>query len=193
MIVRLRHAGNSRASTLVTRWRRAMLTVAGAAGLLLVATATAQQTKDGDDAPGQKFKDWTLRCEDFKRSDGEAFKQCHIFQDWKHKDKKLRILHVAVAYPPNSPERAVAVLTMPLGIFLPAGVKIKVDEGELRSLVVERCEPVGCKAGFPVTPDQLLEFKKGLKAFVTFHDMRRKPVTVPVSLRGFTKALAALK
>ncbi|MEM7504921.1 MAG: invasion associated locus B family protein, partial [Pseudomonadota bacterium] len=44
-----------------------------------------------------------------------------------------------------------------------------------------------------VTRDQLAEFKKGLQAFVTFHDMRRKPVTVPVSLRGFTKALAALK
>jgi invasion protein IalB len=157
----------------------------------LVLTAHSALALGAED--GKKFKDWTIRCEQYKRPKGKDFEQCHIFQDWKHKEQKLRILHMAVAYPPNSPGRAVAVLTMPLGIYLPGGVKIKIDEGELRDLVVERCEPVGCKAGFPVDPGVLAELKKGVKAYVTFQDMRRKPVTVPVSLRGFTAGLGALK
>lgn len=160
---------------------------------LFVAFSVALSTPVYAVEDGTKYKDWTVRCEQYKRKQGDDFEQCHIFQDWKHKEQKLRILHIAVAYPPKNGGRAVAVLTMPLGIFLPAGVKFKIDEGELRNLQIERCEPVGCKAGFPVDAGVLKDLKKGLKAFVTFQDMRRKPVTVPVSLRGFTAGLNSLK
>ncbi len=144
-------------------------------------------------ANGKKFKDWQVRCETYKDKAQKSFDQCHIFQAWHHKSQKVLILHMAVAYPPANPSRAVAVMTMPLGIYLPAGVKIRVDDGVSRDLVFERCEPVGCKAGFPVEDDVLNEFKKGLNAYVTFSDMRRKPLTIKVSLRGFSAAIRALK
>lgn len=144
-------------------------------------------------ANGKKFKDWQVRCETYEDKEKKRFDQCHIFQAWHHKTQKVLILHLAIAYPPANPTRAVAVMTMPLGIYLPAGAKVRVDEGISRDLTFERCEAVGCKAGFPVQGAILKEFTEGLNAYVTFSDMRRKALTIKASLRGFSAALKALK
>ncbi len=174
--------------------------------MLALACASALQPALAQTKNGAKHKDWTLRCEQFKKEDGKAFEQCHMFQDWRHKERKLRILHMAVAYPPQQPDQAVAVLTMPLGIYLPLGIKIQIDKGETINVPIERCETWegadtegkkkidgGCKAGIQLKEELLNSLKRGNKAFITFHDKRRTPVTVPVSLSGFTAGLRALK
>ena len=173
---------------LCVRWLRITL------GVLLTATSLGWHGgASAAAANGKKFKDWQVRCETYKDKEKQNFDQCHIFQAWHHKSQKVLILHMAIAYPPANPTRPVAVMTMPLGIYLPAGVKIRVDDGVSRDLAFERCEPVGCKAGFPVESEVLREFRKGLNAYVTFSDMRRKPLTIKVSLRGFSAAMKALK
>lgn len=167
---------------------RLSLTRLALAACLLVPLSGAAAPKDGE-----KFKDWTVRCEQFKDQKQKSFTQCHIFQDLKHRTRGIRLLHMAVAYPPQRSQQAVGILTMPLGVYLPAGVKLQIDKRAPVAVVFERCEPVGCKAGFPLEERMLRALKKGAKANITFHDMRRKPVTIPVSLRGFTAALRSLK
>ena len=164
-------------------------------GLLTVSCVLAMTSKPLHAAPkdGEKFRDWTVKCEQFKDRNDRKFTQCHIFQDLKHKDRGIRLLHMAVAYPPNSPKQPVGILTMPLGVYLPAGVTMQVDKRDPVKLVFERCEPVGCKAGFPIEDSMLNAFRKGAQARITFHDMRRQSVTIPVSLRGFTAAFNSLK
>lgn len=165
----------------------------GIASLIVAASLSWSTPATAAAANGKKFKDWQVRCETYKDKEKKNFDQCHIFQAWHHKTQKVLILHMAIAYPPANPARAVAVMTMPLGIYLPAGAKIRVDEGVSRNLAFERCEPVGCKAGFSVEGAILKEFKKGLDAYITFSDMRRKALTIKVSLRGFSAAMKALK
>lgn len=143
---------------------------------------------------GKRFKDWTLRCEVVPVDDaGQTAQQCHMFQDWQHEERQLRILHIAIAYPRQQPDQAVAVLTTPLGVYLPAGIQMQIDDGKPQKFVIERCEPVGCKTGFPLDETLLNALRRGAKANVSFADMRRQPLTVPVSLNGFTAALRALQ
>jgi len=138
---------------------------------------------------GQKFKDWVAHCE--KTGEGKPV-QCFICQDLVLKKKKQRVLLIRIAIPPTRDD-PIAVLTLPLGISLPPGVSVRVDDGKPVRVRVERCVASGCIAGFPLNKELLAAFKAGSKAFVTIHDSRRKPATLPVSLSGFTAALTSLR
>ena len=139
---------------------------------------------------GEAYQDWVTRCEPI--GEDESAKQCFIVQNLVLKEKNQRVMLIAVAYPPEQPD-PVAVLTLPLGISLPPGVRLRVDDGEVHRLAVDRCLATGCKAGFILSGQLLQAFKAGLKAEVTIHDGGRQPITLPVSLRGFTAALRSLQ
>ncbi len=138
---------------------------------------------------GKAFKNWTVRCEKAKEAEEET---CYIFQNLVLKEGGQRVLHIAVGYLPDR-EEPVALLTLPLGISLPPGGTLQVDDNEPVRFQIERCEPNGCRAGLILRPELLQQFKKGMKAQVTFHDAGRRPISVPVSLQGFTAGLASLK
>ena len=108
-----------------------------------------------------------------------------------HKDSGQRVLQLAVGYPAES-ETAVAVLTLPLGVSLPPGIGLRIDDGPEQRLEIERCEQAGCRAYFAVEGELLASLKRGLTTYVTFHVPPRKPVTLEVSLRGFTAGFNAL-
>ncbi|RME35726.1 MAG: invasion associated locus B family protein [Gammaproteobacteria bacterium] len=138
---------------------------------------------------GKSFKNWTVRCEKAKEAETET---CYIFQNLVLKEGGQRVLHIAVGYLPQR-EEPVALLTLPLGISLPPGGTLQVDDNEPVRFQIERCEPNGCRAGLILKPELLEQFRKGMNAQVTFHDAARRPVSVPVSLQGFTAGLASLK
>lgn len=157
--------------------------LAALCALPVVLTAQAQ-VKDGE-----SFDNWTVRCEDSK--DAQA-RQCFIFQNLVTREGAQRVLHVAIGYLPDRPE-PIALVTLPLGISLPPGASIQVDDGEPTRFPVERCEPNGCRAGLRLESPLLDAMKTGQELRVTFQDGSRKPVTVPLSLQGFTAGLRALK
>ncbi len=138
---------------------------------------------------GKSYENWTVRCEVPK--DGKQ-EQCFIFQNLVLKEGGQRVLHMAIGYIPGRDE-PVALITMPLGISLPPGGRIVIDDGEPIRFQIERCEPVGCRAGLTLKDKLLTAFKKGLKATITFMDGSRRPIDVPLSLKGFTAGLKALK
>jgi len=153
---------------------------------LLLAGPTAAQAKPVN---GKSYENWTVRCEMPKGSKQE---QCFIFQNLVLKKGGQRVLHVAIGYIKGRPD-PVALITMPLGISLPPGGSIVIDDGDPIRFQIERCEPAGCRAGMTLKDKLLTAFKKGIKATVTFMDASRRPINVPLSLKGFTAGLKALK
>jgi invasion protein IalB len=154
---------------------------------LVVFMAFAQAVAAPKD--GQIFKDWRVRCE--RPADAEK-ETCYVFQDLWLRKIKQRLLHIAVLYHEGS-EKATIILTLPLGILLPPGVEIQVDKTDPIRLAVEQCIEQGCQAITQLDAERLAAFKNGMKARVTFQDGKRRSITVPVSLRGFTAALNSLK
>lgn len=138
---------------------------------------------------GDTFKDWKIQCETPKPEVGEI---CHAFQNLTMKEGGQRVLHIAVGYLPEK-ENPVAIFTLPLGMALPPGVQLQVDEGEKVRFPIEVCTPDGCRAGLEVKPKLMKILKAGSKAKVTFANMQRQGLTVPVSLKGFTAAMNSLK
>lgn len=159
--------------------------------MLAASTATWAAAAAGAPPAGKAFKDWVIACE--KREDGEAG-QCYMAQNIALRENGQRLLHVAVGYAADTgAEQPAAVFTVPLGVFLPAGVAVSIDGAEPRRLAVEYCVAVGCRAVLPVDPETEAALKQGRQAQITFQDRTRREIGVPVSLLGFTAALRALR
>lgn len=95
---------------------------------------------------------------------------------------------VSVQLPADASQPTMLIQT-PLGLSLPAGLKLSIDENEVLSLPLRTCEASGCYADTPVSDDLVAAMQRGQTLTVTFEDVRQNQIGVPVSLFGFTAAL----
>jgi invasion protein IalB len=134
-----------------------------------------------------RFQDWAVRC---GQPQGQPQEICEMFQEQNNSDGRP-IMGVAVARVSSSPSPGMLII-LPLGIALPEGVAVKIDDGEEVPVEVQRCQRRGCEIEILLEPDLLNRFKSGRQANVLFHVEERtgvQKVSVPISLLGFTAAL----
>lgn len=155
--------------------------------VLLLALAGVSGARAADEA--EKYGNWTAKCEDSK---GKVQGGCFIFQNLVLREGGQRVLQFAVGYVATT-EAPIALLSLPLGISLPPGVTIRIGDAQPTRVIVERCEPNGCRAGLKLNDALLTQLKRGTQLTVTFHDAERRPIEVPLSLDGFEAGLDALK
>ncbi|WP_227814531.1 invasion associated locus B family protein [Nitrogeniibacter aestuarii] len=157
--------------------------VAGIAAATLF-TSGAFAAKSGD-----TFDDWKIECE---KQEGAPAELCHAFQLVTMKDSDKRVLHVAIGYPPDQPD-PIAIFTTPLGVALQAGVQIKIDDKEPKGIAFNVCNNNGCQAAVKLDAASLEELKMGNAMTVTFGNLKRQGLNVPVSLKGLTAALKSVE
>ena len=86
---------------------------------------------------------------------------------------------------------AALTVNTPVGVLIPYGVRVKVDEGNVAPVPLLRCLPDTCAARAPLADEAISKLKKGSKA--TFGFFLQEEVLIDVSLSGFTAAYDALK
>jgi len=128
---------------------------------------------------------WQVRC-----ADAGAGLRCRAVQTIILRKTRKRLLSVRVSRPAGG--EAALIVTLPHGLFLPAGISWRIDEGEEGRLTVQTCNVGGCYAGMPLGDKQLGALKRGGKLIISFQDLNKKQVQVAVSLRGFTDAVARI-
>jgi invasion protein IalB len=159
------------------------------AGLVL-GLSLASAPASADLKQGEKFDDWTVGCEAPKAEGATA--RCFIFQNILVKESRQQILLMAIGLLGENKQPA-AILTVPLGVFLPAGLTLTVPDVKPVRVVIETCLPKGCRGAVALNDELLEALRKGDKAQVTLMDARRRQINLPVSLKGFTKGFAAVK
>lgn len=92
----------------------------------------------------------------------------------------------------GNPVGAFAEIVVPLGVYLPGGLGLKVDETPARAAPFERCIPEGCVVRAPISDSMLAQMKAGSTAYVVIFGAPEKPVQIPISLAGFTNAFGAI-
>lgn len=138
----------------------------------------------------EQHQDWLVRC---GRPGGES-EVCEMVQQPVGKNGEP-IMAVAVGEVPGNPNPGMIIL-LPLGIALPPGVELRIDGGAEIEAPVERCERQGCQVEMLLEPDLLTALKGGSRVDVDFHVHGQdglQRVRVPVSLLGFTAALAEIQ
>lgn len=137
-------------------------------------------------SPKQTFESWLLSCEDGRPP-------CYISQSIQLTETGQRILRVVTGH--LGPEgRPILHLTVPLGIYLPLGVALRVDEGPQRKAEVQTCTADGCEATLLLDTELLASLTEGKLMQVAFLDaVTRRQITVAVPMAGFRQAHTALQ
>jgi invasion protein IalB len=137
---------------------------------------------------GKVLQDWTLRCQ-LPQPEQEI---CEMRQRIVDQNGN-RVVLAVVGRLPNLDIPGLLIL-LPLGIALPPGTFLQIDQGEERRVQVERCESQGCRIELLLDDDLLPLLKAGSRASIGFHvydgQGERPRVDVPISLIGFSAALA---
>ncbi len=96
--------------------------------------------------------------------------------------------------PPGTVAIAGATIVTPLGVLLKNGVVIGVDDAKPKQYPYSYCNNVGCIAQVGFTGLELQALRKGKTAKITvvMANNRQNPLIIPVSLKGFAPAYAAL-
>ena len=87
---------------------------------------------------------------------------------------------------------AVVEIIAPIGVFLPAGVGIKIDGREVGRGAYRVCNPQACLVAEPVANDFIDQLKKGSNAVMTITASNGESADIAISLSGFTKAFNSL-
>lgn len=153
--------------------------------------ALAQQADEpviGGEAPAQQSADaWASRCVAATRS-GPL--ECSLSQRAVTKQGQL-VGSVTIQLPAGAP--SAMVVSVPLGIFLGAGVTFAIDTNAPQALELQACDRTACYAETALPDELITAMKGGEKLNITFQNMQKQPVTLPMSLVGFTAAFDQAK
>ena len=139
----------------------------------------------------QTFQDWRVRC---IRPQANQPEQCAGFIEVTMQDTNQRLLNFAISVIPGQPT-PIGTLTLPLGLFLPAGIQIAVDGQNPLAAPLTTCVPEGCQVSMNLDAGILPRLQAGKQTNITFveNSAERRQITISLSLAGFTPALAALR
>lgn len=160
-----------------------MLGLAGLAAALAPAPAHAQG------AVRATFGDWQQRCE---TPPGAKAEQCALVQSVAAEDRPNITLLVIVLRTADQKSRLLRVVA-PLGVLLPSGLGLKIDDKDIGRAGFVRCLTTGCVAEVVMDDNLVNQFKTGKTATFIVFQTPEEGIGIPVSLNGFPKAMETLQ
>ena len=104
-----------------------------------------------------------------------------------------RVIAIITIRLPAETRKPVAMIQLPVGLFLPAGLNVDVDGDMAQNFPFQTCNANACFVGFPLSDQLLKRMHNGGKFNLTFQYLNKKSLTLPMSLEGFTEAYARIK
>ena len=148
-----------------------------------VATAAEEGTVKG------QHGDWQIVCKD--PPPGAKGEVCALVQSVTAEDRNN--VGLTVYFQKFSNGTRVLRVFAPVGILLPPGLGLKIDEKDVGHAPFLRCQNFACYAQV-VAEDKLVErLKTGKTAVFVIFQTEEAGIGIPISLKGFSEALAALK
>jgi len=149
-----------------------------------VAQAPAAESANTAEPPG-----WVARCSSASRG---APLECAIEQSavLTKTGQLIVLINIRVSAETRAP---IALVQLPLGLNLPAGAKFQVDEGKTSDLQIQTCEARGCYANLQISPDMLAALKSGKQLKVSFQNLVKETIAIPMPLADFGAAYEKIK
>jgi invasion protein IalB len=188
---------------------RVFLLIASVAGIGLMQSAIAQQPQQKQAKPAAAAKSsatpaasgataqagsadnssspqpvWTSRCSSDSRKSALL---CEIEQSLFITKTGQLVASVNIKIPPDT-RLPVMMIQLPVGLFLPGGVNLQIDEGKSQALVIQTCDLKGCYAATTVSPELLGALKSGKRLSVTFQNLNKENVNLAFVLSGFAES-----
>lgn len=124
---------------------------------------------------------WNVRCGSVAR---QAPLECILEQQVvvQQTGQQLSLVSVRV---PGDTRQPVMLVQLPLGMYLPGGLTLQVDEEKGQLVTIQSCDQRACYVGLPVTTEMLTSLKKGQRLNLIIQSANRETVTIPHPLSDF--------
>lgn len=132
--------------------------------------------------------DWQIRCDTPPGAQGE---QCALIQNVTAEDRENVGLTVIVLHTADKEGRILRVLA-PLGVLLPSGLGLTIDEEDVGRAGFVRCLPNGCVAEVVLDDSLLQKLEGGSTATFIIFQTPEEGIGIPISLTGFKAGFDAL-
>ena len=125
--------------------------------------------------------DWQIRCD---TPPGAQSEQCALIQSVTAEDRPNVGLTVIVLKTADQKSRLMRVLA-PLGVLLPSGLGLKIDNADIGRAGFVRCLPNGCVAEVVMDDKLVGQLKAGQQATFVIFQTPEEGIGIPLSLAGF--------
>jgi invasion protein IalB len=130
------------------------------------------------------YDDWRVACPSADTKDGT----CELVTEVVDKQQGSPIARVTIAT--DKDKKEMMGFVVPHGVALEAGMGLKVGNNPVKIIQYRTCTQLGCIATAPFDEKMLKGATDGQVMFAT---LEGKPIAVPMSLKGYPKALSAWK
>lgn len=166
-------------------WRRATR-LALAIGLL---SCAIQPAAAQEGTVKSQHGEWQIVCKD--PPPGAKAEVCALVQSVTAEDKDN--IGLTVYFQKFSNGTRVLRVFAPLGILLPPGLGLKIDDKDVGHAPFLRCHTFACYAQVVVEDPLVEQLKNGKTAIFIIFQAEEAGIGIPISLKGFKEALAELK
>jgi invasion protein IalB len=154
--------------------------------LIFLLLAPAQALAQGE--VKSKHGDWDLRCD---TPAGAQNQQCVIMQFVTAQDRENVGLSVVIMKTADKQARILRVLA-PLGVLLPRGLGLRIDNTDMGTTGFIRCLPNGCVSEVLMDDSLIQQLRSGKQAMFIIFQTPEEGIGVPISLAGFGEGFDAL-
>ena len=153
----------------------------GALAVAAILTLAPAQQALAQGAVKSVHKDWQVRCD---TPPGAKSEQCALIQSVTAEDRANVGLTVIVLKTADAKSRLMRVVA-PLGVLLPSGLGLKIDNADIGRAGFVRCLPRGCYAEVVMDDNLLKQMRTGTSATFFIFQTPEEGIGFPVSLKGF--------
>jgi invasion protein IalB len=125
--------------------------------------------------------DWQIRCD---TPPGAKSEQCALIQSVTAEDRANVGLTVIVLKTADQKSRLMRVVA-PLGVLLPSGLGLKIDNADIGRAGFVRCLPNGCIAEVVMDDALIGKLRNGKSATFIIFQTPEEGIGFPMSLNGF--------
>jgi invasion protein IalB len=175
-------------SSILERGRRARPLRQTAAALVAVLYVAFASPVWAQGVVKAKHGDWETRCE---TPPGAAREQCALIQSVAAEDRPNITLIVIVLKTADGKSRLLRVIA-PLGVLIPSGLGLKIDQADVGRAGFVRCLPNGCIAEVVMEDKLVDQMKNGQSATFIIFQTPEEGIGIPLALAGFKDAIDQL-
>ncbi len=133
--------------------------------------------------------DWELRCD---TPPGAQSEQCVVMQFVTAEDRENVGLTVIALKTADKQAQILRILA-PLGVLLPRGLGLRIDNEDMGSAGFVRCLPNGCVAEVIMDDALIAKLSGGKTATFVIFQTPEEGIGIPISLKGFGEGYKALQ
>lgn len=153
--------------------------IAAAAGLFALALPGGAALAQG--AVRSVHGDWQIRCDTPPGAQGE---QCALIQSVTAEDRANIGITVIVLKTADQKSRLMRVVA-PLGVLLPSGLGLKIDDTDVGRAGFVRCLPNGCVAEVIMDDNLMSKLRSGTTSTFIIFQTPEEGIGFPMALKGF--------